>query len=211
MRTLIYIPIVHTQADMGGLREPIRRATVEKLGEEGWTHNIRAIDRFWDRISQKIRGWDLPYARVRLYQDGLPVCGREVDIVNDLASVGSRNHQLLLYLMEKGAILMGTESPELLLEEYGLIQQVLGRNDPKGEARMETQQKALSRRLLERRDRYIAERIDASLCPGETGMLFLGMLHSLEGLLARDVRVSYPFHLRARRVGARAPLRRGKP
>ena len=209
MRTLIYIPIVHTQADMGARREPIRRATVEKLGEEGWAHNIRTIDRFWDRISQEVKGWDLPYARVRLYQDGLPVCGREVDIVNDLASAGSRNHQLLLYLMEKGATLMGTESPELLLEEYGLIQQVLARGEC--ETRMEAQQKALGRRLLERRDRYIAERINGSLCPGETGVLFLGMLHSLEGLLARDVRVSYPFHLLARHVDVRAPLGRRKP
>ncbi len=34
-RTLIYLPIVHTQADMGALKAPVVRATMEKLGRAG--------------------------------------------------------------------------------------------------------------------------------------------------------------------------------
>lgn len=67
----------------------------------------------------------LPYPRVRLYQDGLPVCGREVEITTDLARAGSRNHQLLLRVMERDATLMGTESAELLVRDYRLIKQML--------------------------------------------------------------------------------------
>jgi len=186
---------------MGGLQESIRQVTVEKLGEEGWTHNIRTINRLWEDISQRIKEWNLPYAQVRLYQDGLPVCGREKDIVKDLAAAGSQNHRLLLDLMEKGATLMGTESPELLLEEYGLIQQVLAVDDPAEAGRIKEQQQSLSCQLLKKRDQYIAARINCTLGSGETGILFLGMLHSLEGLLARDIQLSYPIHRSIRHMG----------
>ena len=202
MRRLIHIPIVHTQADMGTLRKSVRRVVVGKLGEEAWTRNIQAIQRFWEGVSDDVLGWKLPYQRVRLYQDGLPVCGREVDIVKHLVQAGSRNHQLLMGLMEKGATLMGTESPKLLLQEYELIQQMLAAGDPEAAARIEAQQKELSLRLLERRNRYIAGQINRTLHAGETGILFLGMLHSLEGLLAEDIQVSFPIGRPVPQAGA---------
>ncbi len=42
-------------------------------------------------------------------------------------------------------------------------------------------------RLLERRDQFIAKQIDQTLAPGETGLIFLGMLHNLQGRLPADV------------------------
>lgn len=177
---------------MGALAGAIRRLTVEKLGHQEWERNVRAIGELWVAIRQALEGCDLPYERVRLYQDGLPACGREVEIVRDLAEAGSPNHQLLLDLMEKGATLMGTESPDLLLEEYQLIQQILDARDLGEAEQVEIRQEALSGALLARRDQYIAQRINATLCEGETGVLFLGMLHSLEEQLAGDIRISYP-------------------
>lgn len=192
MRTLIYIPIIHTQTDMGALQKSVRQIKIEKLGKEGWEHTIRTIDRLWEEIFQGIEELNLPYPQVRLYQDGLPVCGHEKEIVEDLAAAGSRNHQLLLELVAKGATLMATESPALLLEEYGLIQQVLAGDHLAATARTREQQKALSCQLLAKRDQFIAERINKTLNPAETGLLFLGILHSLEDRLAPDIRVSYP-------------------
>jgi hypothetical protein len=191
VRTLIYIPIIHTQADMGALGEAIRQLSIEKLGHQEWERNVQAIGQLWSGIREAIEGQDLPYAQVRVYQDGLPDCGREAQIVVDLANAGSRNHQLLLYLMEKGARLMGTESPDLLLEEYQLVQQVLHARELGEAEQVESRQEALSQSLLERRDRYIARRINETLGEGETGILFLGMLHSLEGRLDGDIQVSY--------------------
>ncbi|MFH1293180.1 MAG: hypothetical protein ABIJ44_03520, partial [Pseudomonadota bacterium] len=46
--------------------------------------------------------------------------------------------------------------------------------------------------LLKRRDQYIAARINGTLLVGETGILFLGMLHSLGNWLDKDIRVRYP-------------------
>jgi hypothetical protein len=50
----------------------------------------------------------------------------------------------------------------------------------------------LSEALLQRRDQFIAQRINDTLKDGETGILFLGMLHSLERDLQPDVKVIYP-------------------
>ena len=46
--------------------------------------------------------------------------------------------------------------------------------------------------LLQRRDAFIAQRIHETLLPGETGVIFLGMLHSLEPWLVKDIHVTYP-------------------
>ena len=193
-KALIYIPIIHTETDMGAMAGSVRRVTVQKLGRQAWKRNVDVIRRMWEEIRQTVEGWDLPWESVRLYQDGLPQCGREEEIVTELAGAGSPNHQLLLSLMKKGATLMGTESPDLLMEEYRLVQQILAAKDPQEAARIEARHKARSRSLLAKRDQYIAGRINESLRAGETGLLFLGMLHSVEPRLAKDIRVTYPIH-----------------
>jgi hypothetical protein len=190
-RTLIYFPIIHTQADMGALRESVARVTREKLGRAGVTRKARAIARVWGQIEGAIDALDLPMTQVRLYQDGLPVCGREAEIVTELAQAGSRNHQLLQRLMAQGAILMGTESADLLVQEYQLAQKSLTGHPPRP-AEAAAQRRALSASLLQRRDQFIAQRINDTLQPGETGILFLGMLHAVERYLPRDIKVIYP-------------------
>ncbi len=200
-RILIHIPILHSQADMGQLGFSIRNKLVKKLGERWWRLNARRIDRFWSKIEEIVLGLNLVYEKVRVYQDGLPICGRENEIIEELAAAGSRNHQLLLRLMGRGATVMGTESAELLVEEYELVTQLLASetsNQASGMSRRERQ--ALSQGSLKRRDKFIAERINATLQPGETGILFLGMLHSLSGLLAADVESMDPFLPRSGKV-----------
>ncbi len=189
------MPILHTQADMGALGESVREQTIAKLGQAGWERNVSLIDGVWDRIEAAIRSWSLPYDKVRIYQDALPVCGREIQIVKDLAAAGSRNHRLLLLLAESGATIMGTESAALLVQEYKLAKQALGAGGARAGQMASAHYKARSQALLAERDRFMAERISSTLQPGETGILFVGMLHSLENWLAKDIRVEHPFPL----------------
>jgi hypothetical protein len=191
-RTLIYIPIIHSAADMGALKESVQRVTLQKLGEKGWKNRISLIDSLWDKIETVIGNLSLSYEKVRLYQDGLPVCGLEVKIVTEIAKAGSRNHLLLINLIEKGATIMGTESPELLIEEYNLVKRILSAENSVEAARIEACQKPLSDVLLKKRDQYIADRINRTLGMDETGIIFLGMLHSLDSLLEKDIQVIYP-------------------
>ena len=191
-RVLICIPIVHTQADMGALNEPIQRLKVKKLGKKMWEHNLELVKDFWTQIEQATQGLALSYEKVRLYQDGLPVCVHELEIVTDLAKAGSRNYQLLLKLKEKGATLMGTESSELLLEEYQLVKQVFTGEMSRGPSGQAARAKHLQHSLLQRRDQFMARRISQTLLGGETGLLFVGMLHSVEPWLDQDIRVLHP-------------------
>lgn len=191
-RVLLCIPIVHTQADMGALNEPIQRLKVKKLGKKIWERNLELVNNFWTEIERATENLAVPYERVRLYQDGMPVCGREAEIVANLAKAGSRNHQLLLKLQQKGAVLMGTESAELLVEEYQLVKQIFAEEMSRGSAQQARQGKTLQDSLLKRRDQFIARRISDTLLAGETGLLFVGMLHSVEPWLDKDIEALRP-------------------
>jgi hypothetical protein len=191
-RILYYFPIIHSQADMGALKESVEKVILRKAGGRNLENKIRFIDSYWDAIEKAICTLNPAYETVRLYQDGLPVCGMETKIVSEIAEAGSRNHELLIRLMKKGAVIMGTESPELIVKEYNLIKQVLNEGNSLESAVLEARLKPLYDELLKKRDQYIADRINDTLCIGETGILFLGMLHSLDKLLANDITVIYP-------------------
>lgn len=174
---------------MGALSQSVKKASLAKIGRHGWRRKVDLIDKFWDDVEQTLAKLSIPFDLVRVYQDGLPVSGKEALIVNDLAKSGSRNHAVLLSLMNKGARLMGTESLELLLEEYEYAKKMLASGKFKEKKRSD---KSAASALLERRDRFVAQRISDTLRPGETGIIFLGMLHELRPWLAKDIQVVYP-------------------
>ena len=178
MRRLLHVPIVHGNADMGSALSRVRQAYIDDRGEDAWEASRRAIADFWQAIEMGMDNLCLDYTTDLLYQDGLPVCGNEQKIVSDLAAQGVANYRILLKLADRGATLEGTEDPELLRKEYGLIMSALPGAERRGEAgSREAARHAELSRLLEQRDLFIARRIDASLLDGETGILFLGALH----------------------------------
>lgn len=185
-RTLIHVPIIHTQADMGALGEQVRRELMRSFDQAWLDNRAGLIDRVWDEIASALLDGDLPWEKVRLYQDGLPICGRELDIVKELATAGSRNHRLVLEIAGRGATIMGTESGELLIEEYSRVRRLLGALKAPAE---QEDFKASGAALIEKRDRFIAGRIDGTLARGEIGILFLGMFHAVAAFLPADIRV----------------------
>ena len=194
-RTLIYFPVINnTQADMANLRESIWQMTLQKLGKNDRKLKANLIDELWFHIERSINSWPLSYEKVRLYQDGLPVSRWKTKIVTEMAKAGSLNHRLLLRLMERGATIMGTESPELLIQEYELVKQTLCGSDTLQTAKAVAYQNALSESLLKRRGQYIADRINSTLHIGETGILFLGVVHFLGDWLDEDIQVIYPIN-----------------
>ena len=185
-RRVRYLPIVHTEQDLGGLGSAVKARTAEQLGAVAWERKQQLTAAYWARLADWATQLPAQLADHRLYQDGLPICGKEAAIVAELADKGSRNHALLARLMRRGAILMGTESPELLLLEYRLAQSSLVQQTPAATAELAA--------LLSRRDEFIARRIAATLQPGETGVLFIGALHQVAALLPPDIQVDYPLH-----------------
>lgn len=190
-RTLYYFPIIHSQAEMGELAQSFKRAVQRKLGTSVWRQKIDLTGRFWAGISQIVLDeLGLRFAETRVYQDGLPICDREKEIVADLAGMGSPNHRLLLALGERGATIMGTESAELLVEEYQLARMILESGD--SDRFRGAERKLAGDRILAARDAFIACRVGETLKEGETGLLFLGLLHDPIAKLPGDIQVLYP-------------------
>ncbi len=180
-RRLIWVPIIHTPEDMGRLKGGVRDAHLRSRGgRAGWEAYARVAAEFWREASRRVHALDVDWKSVRLYQDALPVCGYEEKIVRELAHTGAANYRLLVELMGRGAMLTGTESPHLLVQEYELSRKGL-------EGPQSAEHRERARVLLGERDDYIARRIGETLRPGETGLIFLGRAHELECRMARDV------------------------
>ncbi len=187
MRRVILIPIVHNLADLGSLAESVRTHYLQRFGAAAWQQRERAIETLWGDIRRAIDALRLDYPQVRIYQDGLPVCGQEEQIVRELAAAGSLNHQLILELLRLGAGVAGTEDPQLLIREYQMQRRQLGAAS--GADRPAPPSPGEAAELLAARDRFIAERIAATLADGETALLFLGAAHRLDALRASHIEV----------------------
>ena len=198
-RRLVYIPIIHTMADMGSIGASIRGKKLTTLGRQGLMRQAAVVDKMWEKIESVAASLPLVQGTVRVYQDGLPVCGHERQIVADLAGAGNRNHRLLMELEARGATLMGTESPNLLVEEYQLATAAFASG---AAVRTDIRQRELRDALLEKRDRFIADRINRTLGAGESGILFLGMLHEAAKYLDSGIDVVYPLGLPKFRQGS---------
>jgi len=193
-RKIVYVPILHTSADMGSLAGSMREAYTKKFGDKKWTEHVQAIDEMWEGIEKRVRGLKIPFKRTKIYQDGLAVCGKEREIVRELAKKGSRNHQLILRLMKRGARIEGTEDPQLLIREYNHLKGVMGAKTHEERERFIHEFAKEAGELLKKRDRKIRDRIVETLKSGETGIVFLGLLHRVDELLPSDIRITYLIH-----------------
>lgn len=173
-RRLALIRIVHSQAELGSLREDVRRALVAHSGEQGWVEHVSRIDAFWQGLRERILALDLDWKQVVLYQDSLPTGPTAMAVLYDLAVQGSLNHKLVAELVDRGARVEGTEDINMLLEEVEAV-------------KSGTMTSEKSADLIARRDSFIADRVDLTLNPGETGLLFLGLAHDVLRYLPADI------------------------
>lgn len=198
-RRLIYVPILHSRHDMGSLGAAAEGDYVGKLGKRLWQHHVEAIGEMWSGIKKRILKLKLPCDRTYIYQDGLPTCGREKEIINALARQGSPNHVIIRWLMNRGATVVGTEDPRLLVQEYNYLKQIFeSRGNGQKEDLLKEYEK-VAPELLIKRDLYIRDRMNSTLPNGGIGILFMGLMHRVDELLPSDIYVSYliyrlPFH-----------------
>ncbi len=190
MRKLILIKIVHTSTDMGSMGEGLVKEGMAKIGREKWLENQRKIEKFWDDLEKEIDAIDLDYSRTRIYQDGLP-CGGELGlrIVRETADKGSKNYRIVRKLIERGATVEATESPDLLRKEYEHIKALITAITPEEKADAARRYEQIKDELMQERDAYIAKAIDISLKDDETGLLFIGAAHNVIPMLAKDIEV----------------------
>jgi len=189
MRSVVLVPLVHDQADMGTAGPALLSETIRLAGPARWAAHLETLARYWTEVAAFLQRLDP--SRLELYQDGLPVGGSVGKaVVEEAARRGSRNYLLLLDLIDRGAELRRTEDPELLRQEYDLLARETSTARPAGGERNEQrtppdpEERGL---LLRERDDFIARRIDATLEDGKVGILFLGAEHQAAARLAPDI------------------------
>jgi len=189
-RKLIVARIVHSPSDMGSAQDGLTRSGMDALGRQRWQENQRKIEQFWLDLEKEVEEMGLDAARLHIYQDGLP-CGGPLGerIIRETAARGSKNYQIVQRLMERGARIEATESPELLRQEYGYIKALLEAKSDEEKRSAEEMYGQVKDRLLLERDLFIARAIDATLPEGETGLLFIGAAHDVLSKLAGDIEV----------------------
>ncbi|MBI4199259.1 MAG: hypothetical protein HY535_02125 [Chloroflexi bacterium] len=184
MRRLLYVPIIHSDVDLGSAGLAIAQSSLALSGERRWALHHETVRSFWKGVAAYLCTFDARLLRV--YQDGLAADGEQGrGVVDQAARRGSENFRLVRDLVQQGAELRKTEDPALLLREY---HEVLGlvRPPSQEEGRDRTGARA---QLLEERDRFIAEAISGTLHEGEVGVLFLGARHDVTPWLAPDISV----------------------
>jgi hypothetical protein len=188
MRRVLYVPVIHVDSDLGSIAPAIEKRSAEVCGKDRWEKHKQTVKAFWDVIEDHFKKLDPRH--LKIYQDGLMAegdLGRK--IVEEGARRGSRNYQIVLGLIKRGAEIRKTEDIELLKEELNQILSLAGNGPTSEGAAAETVTGTERRRLLEKRDRFIANAINGTLRKEETGVLFIGAFHNVSPHLAEDISV----------------------
>jgi len=188
MRTLLYVPIIHTSADLGSLAKDVDRKGLENFGENMWRDHLRTIDGLWDAL---FLYFDSIYVSgAKIFQDGMFADGDVgLNIIQEGDKAGSKNHQLVSKLLHRGALLMKTEDFNLVKKERDRLLKMIRAKTTAEKLFGLIIYKLTKKTLLKQRDEYIAQRIDQTLKEGETGILFIGAYHHVRPRLPRDIKI----------------------
>ena len=188
MRTLIYAPVIHTSADLGSLAKDVTKRGIADLGEDVWRQHQRTVEGFWDAISDYFISVDV--SGMKVYQDGMVAEGDVGEkIVEEGVKSGSRNYELVARLLKRGAILVKTEDFNLVKEERDKLLKITQAKTKLEKLFGFIRYKLTKNTLLNKRDRFIAQRIDESLPQDQTGILFIGAYHNINPKLPRDIQI----------------------
>jgi hypothetical protein len=185
MKKLLYVPIIHMEADLGRVATVIDKTSSEVCGKERWDRHKKAVLEFWDSIANF---FDLlTTSNLKIYQDGLMIGGElGKKIIEEGARKGSKNHKIVLRLMEKGGEIRKTEDIHLLKEEYDSLMKLSQTKSPLEKMLVYMGYKLRKNPLMEKRDKFIAERINETLQEGEVGVLFVGVYHNVLPRISKD-------------------------
>ncbi len=188
MRTLIYVPIIHTNADLGSLAEDMTKRAIADLGEELWWRHRKTVDVFWNVISNYFDSMNIE--DVKVYQDGMMTEGEVARaIVDEGVKSGSKNYKLVSKLLSKGAILVKTEDFNLVKKERDKLQALIQKKPIINKLFAYARYTLTKDRLLRKRDKFIAKSIDKTLCHGEKGILFIGAYHNIKKWLPKSIQI----------------------
>ena len=188
MRTIIFVPIIHTSADFGSLAKDVEKRGVLDLGEDLWKAHRKTVDGFWDVISHYFDSIDA--SGMKIYQDGMVAEGAVgQEIVEAGMKSGSKNYELVLRLIKRGAILVKTEDFKFVKEERDRLLAITQAKSIIKKLIAYIKYKLVKNRLLNKRDKFIAKRITETLSQNERGIIFIGAYHNIKKRLPKDIQI----------------------
>lgn len=186
MRKLIYIPILHSSADMGSIASNLESRGSAMVGTEGWEKHKETISKFWESITKYFKS--LKVKDFQIYQDGLLADGElGMKVVNNAAQKGSKNYQIIKGLVSEGAKIVKTEDMKLVMKEIEVIKAMASSDSKLKRLASALQYKLLKNKLLKERDKFIANRINNTLV--KEGIIFIGAYHNIIPLLDQDIEI----------------------
>jgi len=189
MRELYLVPILHMSADMGSLASSLDETAKAEFGQEVWQKHKEAVSSFWDSIGQFFDAMNVK--GFKIYQDGMVANGADgLRIIREGISQGSKNYEIIGKLLQRGAVLVKTEDPVLVKQEYAYIAKIAHSKSPKEKEVWAFRYKVAQGRMLRQRDDFIAKRIEVTLGEGDTGILFIGAYHDIFSRLPEDIQVA---------------------
>lgn len=188
MRTLIYVPIIHTSADLGTLAKEVAKRGIADLGEDVWEKHIKTVEGFWRSISRYFDSIDV--SGIKIFQDGMMAEGVVgLKIVEAGIKSGSKNYDIVLRLIRRGGILVKTEDLRLIKEERERLLAIIQTKSIIKKLLAFIKYKLVKNRLLNKRDKFIAKRINETLNQGERGLIFIGAYHNINKRLPSDIQI----------------------
>lgn len=190
MKTLIYVPVIHTEADMGSVAKHLYHQKITATAEKKRQKHIETVNGYWNAIETFFNDFQIPKNGVKIFQDGMFADGKmALTILEEGIKSGSKNSLIVQNLIHRGATLIKTEDFKLVKAEYDQIQSVLqAKNNFQRYVRL-IKYKLLKSIFLKRRDESIASAIVGNLKTGETGILFIGAWHNIIKKLPPDVEI----------------------
>ena len=171
--TLFQARVIHSPEDFGDSRETAVRELIREVGPEQAEKILSGIAEVWEKVEAMARQLGLYGMPLDIFLDGLDANTLDIpEKVRKLASDGVAMYVMAEELQMAGAIVHGTESHALLMEERTMS--TTGANPGK----------ALE--LLENRDIFIAERITEVMSPDKMGFLLIGREHDVPKHLSDD-------------------------
>ncbi len=187
MKTLYYVPMIHSPEELGSLGERVKQVHAKVHGNDGLENFLEKIADYWDEVCNRIIAAGLFSSKVsclHIFVDGLPNTDENTvrKVVEDLIVLRIiPAYQIIARLRKYGAKVHGTEDTKLLLEEYAYFKGLLEGKSGDAEA-------AYARLIA--RDAAIALRIrEVMTNDGDIGILFIGKLHDVIGKLPNEFTV----------------------
>lgn len=172
--------------DLGSIVSSIDKKGSDICGEKRWNKHKQIVSDFWNSIANYFDSSEV--TNFKIYQDGLSADGElGIKIIEEGAKRGSKNHQIVLNLIKRGAEVRKTESVELLKKEYDYITKITQSKSFLERTRASLEYKMRRDHLTKERDEFIAKTINETLQEGEIGIIFIGAYHNVLSRISGDI------------------------